>query len=116
MALLEKAIREEAERKRQEQLVLRRHQEADLQERYRLKQKELEEAAAEREAAARRQLLEDETIAEERRRILEQHAPLLKGFLPATVFRDLQEISSLSYNIQSQFQQHVRLQDDPDLW
>ena len=77
-------------------------------------QREKEEE--ERRQDETRQALEDRAIAEERRRILEQHAPLLMGFLPPGVFRDLDELITLPGHVQAQFKRQLRPQDDPDLW
>ncbi|KAK4004446.1 hypothetical protein OUZ56_006180 [Daphnia magna] len=87
-----------------------------LEKRRQLKKLELCEKEEERRMEELRQQAEDEAIAEERRRILEQHAPLLIGFLPPGLFRNMAEMSSLSENIQTQFRRHVPIQDDPDLW
>ncbi|KZS05355.1 Uncharacterized protein APZ42_031483 [Daphnia magna] len=87
-----------------------------LEERRQRKTLELAEKEVERPMEELRQQAEDEAIAEERRRILEQHAPLLIGFLPPGLFRNMAEMSSLPENIQAQFRRHVLIQDDPDLW
>ena len=115
-ALDERAEKESAERKLLGRNVLKREQEKTLQDRHRLQLKAREDEEVQRRRELERQRLEDETIAEERRRILEQHAPLLIGFLPHGIFRNLEEIEALPPSIQNQFQRHVRIQDDPDLW
>lgn len=115
-ALDERAEKESMEKKLLDRNILKREQEKTLEDRHLLKLKEKQEEEIERRREQERQWLEDETIAEERRRILEQHAPLLIGFLPHGIFRNLEEISALPPNIQSQFHRHVRIQDDPDRW
>ncbi|KAK4027541.1 hypothetical protein OUZ56_016583 [Daphnia magna] len=115
-ALEEKAEREAAERRHKDLTQLQKEQAALLAERRQLKKLELAEKEEERRMEKLRQQAEDEAIAEERRRILEQHAPLLIGFLPPGLFRNMAEMSSLPENIQAQFRRHVQIQDDPDLW
>uniref|UniRef100_A0A0P6FEU7 Meiosis-specific nuclear structural protein 1 n=1 Tax=Daphnia magna TaxID=35525 RepID=A0A0P6FEU7_9CRUS len=115
-ALEEKAEREAAERRHKDLTQLQKEQAALFEERRQLKKLELAEKEEERRMEELRQQAEDEAIAEERRRILEQHAPLLIGFLPPGLFRNMAEMSSLPENIQAQFRRHVPIQDDPDLW
>lgn len=115
-ALEEKAEREAAERRHKDLTQLQKEQTALLEERRQLKKLEYAEKEEERRMEELRQQAEDEAIAEERRRILEQHAPLLIGFMPPGLFRNMEEMSSLPENIQAQFRRHVRIQDDPDLW
>ena len=105
-----------AERRQLDQTQLLREQQSLRDERRQQKEQQLEQDRKEQLREAQRQNREDELITEERRRILEQHAPLLAGFLPPGIFRDLQEICNLPADVQQQFQRHVRIQDDPDLW
>ena len=115
-ALEERAELEAADKKRQGIAQFNREQVALIEERRRQRRIELMEKEEERRREEERQKAEDEAIADERKRILEQHAPLLIGFLPPGVFRDAAEMSSLPLDVQHQFRRHVRIQDDPDLW
>lgn len=115
-ALEERAALEAAEKRHQGMMQLNREQAALIEERQQQRRLELIEKQEERRRQEERQRAEDEAIADERRRILEQHAPLLIGFMPPGVFRDMAEISALPENVQAQFRRHVRIQDDPDLW
>ena len=115
-ALDEKAEQEAAEHKRIIQNRMQMEQSALLEERRQQKKLELEKELEERRLNEIRQEVEDQTIADARREILEQHAPLLIGFLPPGVFRNLEEIRSLPNEVQRQFQRHVRIEDDPELW
>lgn len=115
-ALAEQAEREAEEKRRQGLSQLQKEQASILEERRQQRQLQLMEKEEERRREEERQLAEDTAIAEERRRILEQHAPLLIGFMPPGVFRNMTEISTLPENVQAQFRRHVRIQDNPDLW
>lgn len=115
-ALDEKIEQEAAEQKLQSQTQLLREQQLLLDQRRQRKEQQREQDRNEQLREEERQQREDQLITEERRRILEQHAPLLAGFLPPGIFRDLQEIRTLPADVQQQFQRHVRIQDDPDLW
>lgn len=115
-ALEQRAAEEEKARLREGQTRLQQEQEAQLQDRQAMRRKEMERRAEEERRDAERQRAEDAAVAEERRRILEQHAPLLMEFLPASVLRDVDDLRVLPASLQAQFQPRARLQDDPDLW
>lgn len=115
-ALDEKVEQEVAEQKRIVQNKMLMEQRALLEERRQRNQLEMQKELEERRLDEIRQKVEDQTITDARREILEQHAPLLIGFLPPGVFRNLEEIRSLPSEVQRQFQRHVRIQDDPELW
>lgn len=115
-ALEEQAEKEAAEKRRIGLTQLQKEQAALLEERRQQRRQELAEKEEERRREEERQIAEDTAIADERRRILEQHAPLLIGFLPPGVFRNMEEIHTLPESVQAQFRRHVRIQDDPDLW
>lgn len=115
-ALEEQAEREAADRRHKDLTQFQKEQAALLEERRQQRKLEFAEKEEERRREEIRQQAEDEAIADERRRILEQHAPLLIGFMPPGVFRNMDEIKSLPENVQAQFRRHVRIQDDPDLW
>ncbi|KZR98582.1 Uncharacterized protein APZ42_005929, partial [Daphnia magna] len=72
-ALEEKAEREAAERRHKDLTQLQKEQAALLEERRQLKKLEFAEKEEELRMEELRQQAEDEAIAEERRRILEQH-------------------------------------------
>ena len=65
-----------------------------------MRRKEMERRAEEERRDAERQRAEDAAVAEERRRILEQHAPLLMEFLPASVLRDVDDLRVLPASLQ----------------
>lgn len=108
--------REEAEEKRKDRIKMVEEQAVLQEERQKLQKAEAEERALEMRLEEERQAAEDRAIADERRRILEQHAPLLVGFLPRGVFRSHEELEALPESVRPQFRKLVRIQDDPDLW
>ena len=112
-ALDEEAQRLEAEKRRYDQSRLQKEQIVQLEELEQRKAMELAAKEEERVEEEARQQAEDLTIAQERRRILEEHAPLLVGFLPPGIFRDVNELPA---SVQDQFRRIVRIQDNPDLW
>ena len=112
-ALDQEAQRLEAEKRRDDQNRLQREQMMQLEELGRRKALEFVAKEEERLEEEARQRAEDRAISEERRRILETHAPLLVGFLPPGIFRDLAELPA---SVHDQFRRIVRIQDDPDLW
>ena len=93
-----------------------KEQQSLLEERNQRKCLQMEKERTEQLEEEDRQKKEDQLIVEERRKILAEHAPLLIGFLPGGVFRNLQEIDTLPTEVQEQFRRHVRIEEDPDLW
>ena len=112
-ALDQEAQRVEAEKRRDDQSRLLKEQMKQMEELERRKALELAVKEEERLEEEARQRAEDRAISEERRRILETHAPLLVGFLPPGIFRDIAELPA---SVHDQFRRIVRIQDDPDLW